>query len=77
VRSCSYRISEKYIQVYLKLQRWPEQRFHNGGDRGTDELKQCTLSLIDKLSMGIPIRGGAMSRKKTADFSGASQSQPT
>ena len=44
---------EKYIQVYLKLQRWSEQRFPIGleCDRGTDELKQCTLSLIDKLSI--------------------------
>lgn len=44
---------EKYVQVYLKLQRWSEQRFQIGleCDRGTDELKQCTLSLIDKLSI--------------------------
>ena len=44
---------EKYIQAYLKLQRWSEQRFPIGleCDRGTDELKQCTLSLIDKLSI--------------------------
>ncbi len=44
---------EKYIQVYLKLQRWSGQRFPIAleCDRGTDELKQCTLSLIDKLSI--------------------------
>ncbi|BAY37549.1 CRISPR-associated helicase, Cyano-type [Nostoc sp. NIES-2111] len=46
---------EKYIQVYLKIQRWSDERFHITleCDRGTDELrrKQCTLSLIDKLSI--------------------------
>lgn len=44
---------EKYIQVYLKVQRWSDQRFpiELECDRGTDELKQCTLSLIDKLSI--------------------------
>ena len=44
---------EKYIQVYLKLQSWSEQRFPImlECDRGTDELKQCTLSLLDTLSI--------------------------
>lgn len=44
---------EKYIQIYLKIQRWSDQRFPITleCDRGTDELKQCTLSLIDKLSI--------------------------
>ena len=44
---------EKYVQVYLKLQRWSNQRFSIAleCDRGTDELEQCTLSLIDKLSI--------------------------
>lgn len=44
---------EKYIQVYLKVQRWVNERFSIGleCDRGTDELKQCTLSLIDRLSI--------------------------
>jgi CRISPR-associated endonuclease/helicase Cas3 len=44
---------EKYIQVYLKIQRWSEERFPITleCDRGTDELKQCTLSLIDKLTI--------------------------
>lgn len=44
---------DKYIQVYLKVQRWSDQRFPITleCDRGTDELKQCTLSLIDKLSI--------------------------
>lgn len=45
--------SEKYIQAYLKIQRWVDERFPIGleCDRGNDELKQCTLSLIDKLSI--------------------------
>lgn len=44
---------EKYIQTYLKVQRWSDQRFpiRLECDRGTDELKQCTLSLIDRLSI--------------------------
>lgn len=44
---------EKYIQVYLKLQRWSEQRFLIAleCDRGSEELKQCTLSVIDRLSI--------------------------
>jgi CRISPR-associated endonuclease/helicase Cas3 len=44
---------EKYIQVYLKVQRWSDVRFPITleCDRGTDELKQCTLSLIDRLSI--------------------------
>lgn len=42
---------DRYIQVYLKLQRWSDKRFPIGleCDRGTDELKQCTLTLIPKL----------------------------
>lgn len=42
---------EKYIQVYLKVQRPLEQRLQIEleCERGTDELKQCTLFLIDKL----------------------------
>ena len=44
---------DRYIQVYLKLQRWSDERFPIGleCDRGTDELKQCTLTLIPKLSI--------------------------
>jgi CRISPR-associated endonuclease/helicase Cas3 len=44
---------EKYIQVYLKIQKWSDQRFNIEleCDRSSDELKQCTLSLIDKLSI--------------------------
>jgi len=44
---------KEYIQVYLKLQRWSEQRFQIAleCDRGPEELKQCTLSLLDKLSI--------------------------
>jgi CRISPR-associated endonuclease/helicase Cas3 len=44
---------EKYIQVYLRLQRWSDERFPIGleCDRGEEELKQCTLSLVDKLSI--------------------------
>lgn len=45
--------NEKYIQVYLKVQRWLDQRLQIEleCDRGTDELKQCTLTLIDKISI--------------------------
>ncbi|MBE9256834.1 type I-D CRISPR-associated helicase Cas3' [Dolichospermum sp. LEGE 00246] len=44
---------DKYIQVYLKIQRWSDTRFSVGleCDRLNDELKQCTLSFIDKLSI--------------------------
>jgi CRISPR-associated endonuclease/helicase Cas3 len=44
---------EKYIQIYLKIQQWSDIRFPIGleCDRLNDELKQCTLSLIDKLSI--------------------------
>lgn len=44
---------EKYIQVYLKIQQWSNQRFNIEleCDRPSDELKQCTLSLVDKLSI--------------------------
>ncbi|MEH2295179.1 type I-D CRISPR-associated helicase Cas3' [Nostoc sp.] len=44
---------EKYIQVYLRIRQWSDERFPISlvCDRGTDELKQCTLCLIDKLSI--------------------------
>ncbi|MEH2455868.1 type I-D CRISPR-associated helicase Cas3' [Nostoc sp.] len=44
---------EKYIQVYLRIRQWSDERFPIAlvCDRGTDELKQSTLSLIDKLSI--------------------------
>ncbi|MEH2384074.1 MAG: type I-D CRISPR-associated helicase Cas3' [Nostoc sp.] len=44
---------EKYIQVYLRIRQWSDERFPISlvCDRGTDELKQCTLSLIEKLSI--------------------------
>ncbi|HYW22070.1 MAG TPA: type I-D CRISPR-associated helicase Cas3' [Nodularia sp. (in: cyanobacteria)] len=44
---------EKYIQVYLKIHRWSDERFPIAleCDRGTDELKQFTLSLIDKITI--------------------------
>ncbi|WP_414526647.1 type I-D CRISPR-associated helicase Cas3' [Nodularia chucula] len=44
---------EKYIQVYLKVCRWSDERFPIAleCDRGTDELKQFTLFLMDKLTI--------------------------
>ncbi|MTJ50092.1 type I-D CRISPR-associated helicase Cas3' [Dolichospermum sp. UHCC 0259] len=44
---------EKYIHIYLKIQQWSDTRFHIQleCDRSSDEIKQCTLSLIDKLSI--------------------------
>jgi len=44
---------EKYIQVYLKIHKWSDERFQISllCDRGPNELKQSTLSLIDKLSI--------------------------
>jgi len=44
---------DKYIQVYLKVEEWVDQRveIELECDKGTDELKQGTLTLIDKLSI--------------------------
>lgn len=44
---------EKYIQVYLKIKNWINERFEIQleCDRATEELKQCTLILLDKLSI--------------------------
>lgn len=44
---------EKYIQVYLKIQQWSDERFPIALEcsRLTDELKQSTLSLIDRLGI--------------------------
>jgi CRISPR-associated endonuclease/helicase Cas3 len=44
---------EKYIQVYLKIQKWSDKRFsiELESDRSSDELKQCTLTLVDKLNI--------------------------
>ncbi|MEY3400518.1 MAG: CRISPR-associated protein Cas3 [Anabaena sp. CRKS33] len=46
---------EKYIQVYLKIQKWSDKRFNIEleSDRSSDEhqLKQCTLTLVDKLNI--------------------------
>ncbi|MFM7363253.1 MAG: type I-D CRISPR-associated helicase Cas3' [Cuspidothrix sp.] len=44
---------EKYIQVYLKIQKWSDQRYNIEleCDRSSDELKQCILTFVDKLSI--------------------------
>lgn len=45
---------DKYIQVYLKIKRWTDKREYEielECDRATEELKQCTLILLDKLSI--------------------------
>ncbi|MFB2971990.1 type I-D CRISPR-associated helicase Cas3' [Aerosakkonema sp. BLCC-F183] len=44
---------DKYIQVYLKIKEWTDERFdiQLECDRTTEELKQCTLILLDKLSI--------------------------
>jgi CRISPR-associated endonuclease/helicase Cas3 len=44
---------EKYIQVYLKIQKWSDKRFNIEleSDRSSDELKQCILTFVDKLSI--------------------------
>jgi CRISPR-associated endonuclease/helicase Cas3 len=44
---------ERYIQVYLKVQNWVDKRFQIELEcsRASDELKECTLSLIDKLTI--------------------------
>ncbi|MBE9058371.1 type I-D CRISPR-associated helicase Cas3' [Sphaerospermopsis sp. LEGE 08334] len=44
---------EKYIQVYLKVQKWSDQRYNIEleSDRSSDEIKQCILTFVDKLSI--------------------------
>lgn len=43
--------TDKYIQVYVRVQQWTEKRFEIQleCDRTTEELKQCTLISLDKL----------------------------
>lgn len=45
---------ELYIQVYLKIQSWSDKRYDDiklDCDLGTDELKVCTLTLLDGVSI--------------------------
>ncbi|GCL38256.1 CRISPR-associated helicase, Cyano-type [Sphaerospermopsis reniformis] len=44
---------EKYIQVYLKVQKWSDQRYNIEleCDRSSDEIQQCILTFVDKLSI--------------------------
>ncbi|MFB2922942.1 type I-D CRISPR-associated helicase Cas3' [Aerosakkonema funiforme] len=44
---------DKYIQVYLKIKEWTDERFEIQLEcnHPADELKQCTLILLDKLSI--------------------------
>jgi CRISPR-associated endonuclease/helicase Cas3 len=45
---------EKYIQVYLKIKAWSDQRNDNiylDCDLGTDELRLCTLTIINEISI--------------------------
>ena len=44
---------DQYIQVYLKIKQWTDRRFEVQleCDRTTQELKQCTLILLDKLTI--------------------------
>ncbi|MBD2184618.1 type I-D CRISPR-associated helicase Cas3' [Planktothrix sp. FACHB-1355] len=44
---------DKYIQVYLKIKEWTDERFdiQLECDRTTEELKQCSLIQLDKLSI--------------------------
>ena len=44
---------DQYIQVYLKIKEWTDERFNIQleCDRTTEELKQCTLILLDKLTI--------------------------
>lgn len=44
---------DRYIQVYLRVERWLDRRepIELKCDRGSDELRECTLSLIDRLSI--------------------------
>ena len=43
--------TDKYIQVYLQIKQWTEERFEIQleCDRASDELKQCTLISLDKI----------------------------
>ena len=44
---------DQYIQVYLKIKQWTDRRFEVQleCDRTTEELRQCTLILLDKLTI--------------------------
>ncbi|MFM5946633.1 MAG: type I-D CRISPR-associated helicase Cas3', partial [Dolichospermum sp.] len=64
---------EKYIQVYLKIQKWSDKRFNIEleSDRSSDELKQCILTFVDKLNItGHPQTevGRCLKRQKLLAF---------